>query len=67
MTIFKKDKSVKVALDARALNESIAKDKYQMPHLDNLIVMIAEEIEKKSGVAWYLSLDVIYAYGKIPL
>ena len=43
----KKDKSVKIALDARALNESIAKDKYQMPNLDNLIDMIAEELEKK--------------------
>ena len=30
----KKDKSVKIALDARALNQSIAKDKYQMPNLD---------------------------------
>ena len=36
----KKDKSVKIALDARALNESIAKYKYQMPNLDNLIDMI---------------------------
>ena len=30
----RKDKSVKIALDARALNQSIAKDKYQMPNLD---------------------------------
>ena len=29
----KNDKSVKIALDARALNQSIAKDKYQMPNL----------------------------------
>ena len=43
----KKDKSVKIALDGRALNESIAKDKYQMPNLDNLIDMIAEELQKK--------------------
>ena len=45
----KKDKSVKIALDARALNESIAKDKYQIPNLDNLIDMIAEELEKSEG------------------
>ena len=38
----KKDKSVKIALDVRALNQSIAKDNYQMPNLDNLIDMIAE-------------------------
>ena len=31
----KNDKSVKIALDARALNESIAKDKYQLPNLEN--------------------------------
>ena len=36
------EKSVKIALDARALNESVAKDKYQMPNLDNLIELIAE-------------------------
>ena len=50
----KKNKSVKIALDARALNESIAKDKYQMPNLDNLIDLIAEKLdEKKTGEAWY--------------
>ena len=63
----KKDKSVKIALDAMALNQSIAKDKYQMPNLDNLIDMIAEKLDKKEGEAWYSSVDVIYVYGQIPL
>ena len=64
----KKDKSVKIALDARALNESIAKDKYQMPNLDNLIDLIAEKLdENKTGQAWYSSVDMTYAYGQIPL
>ena len=63
----KKDKSVKIALDARALNESIAKDKYQMPNLENLIDMIAEELEKSQGEAWYSSVDMTYAYGQVPL
>ena len=63
----KKDKSVKIALDARALNQSIAKDKYQMPILDNLIDMIAEELEKNEGEAWYSSVDMTYAYGQVPL
>ena len=63
----KKDKSVKIALDARALNQSIAKDKYQMPNLDNLIDMIAEELEKNEGEAWYSSVDMTYAYGQVPL
>ena len=43
----KKDTSVKLALDARALSESIAKEMYQMPNLDNLIDMIAEELDEK--------------------
>ena len=45
----KKDKSVKIALGARALNESIAKDIYQMPNLENLIDMIAEKVDKEEG------------------
>ena len=57
----KKDKSVKIALDARALNQSIAKDKYQMPNLDNLIDVITEELEKNEGEAWYSSVDMTYA------
>ena len=58
---------MKIALDARALNQSIAKDKYQMPNLDNLIDMIAEKLDKKEGEAWYSSVDMTYAYGQIPL
>ena len=43
----KKDKSVKIALNARALNEFIAKDKDQMPNLDNLSDLIAEKLDEK--------------------
>ena len=39
----KKDKTVKIALDARALSQPIAKYKYQMPNLDKLFDMIAEK------------------------
>ena len=63
----KKDKSVKIALDARALNQSVAKDKYQMTHLDSLIDIIAEQLNEKEGEAWYSSVDMTYAYGRIPL
>ena len=63
----KRDKSVKIALDARALNESIAKDKYQMPNLENLIDMIAEKVDKEEGETWYSSVDMTYAYGQVPL
>ena len=60
-------KSVKIALDARAINESIAKDKYQMPNLDNLIDMIDEKLDKKEGEAWYSFVDMTYAYGQVPI
>ena len=62
----KKDGSVKIALDARALNESIAKDKYQMPNLDNLMDMVAEKIEEEEGEVLYSSVDLKYAYGQFP-
>ena len=64
----KKDISVKIALDARALHESITKNKYQMPSLDNLIDLIAEKLdENETGEAWYSSVEMTYAYNQIPL
>ena len=60
----KKDRSVKIALNARALNVSLAEDKYQMPNLDTLIDSIAEKLdEKKAGEA----VDMTYAYGQVPV
>ena len=63
----KKDCSVKFALDAWALNESIAKDKYQMPNLENLIDLVAEKIERQEREVFHLSVDLKYAYGQVPL
>ena len=63
----KKDRSVKKALDARALNKAIDKDKYQMPNLENLLDMVAEKLDSEDGEAWYSSVDMTYAYGQIPL
>ena len=63
----KKDRSVKIALDARALNQAIDKDKYQMPNLDNLLDMVAEKLDNENGEAWYSSVDMTYAYGLVPL
>ena len=63
----KKDRSVKIALDARALNQAIDKDKYQMPNLENLLDMVAEKLDSEDGEAWYSSVDMTYAYGQIPL
>ena len=63
----KKDRSVKIALDARALNQAIDKDKYQMPNLENLLDMVAEKLDNENGEALYSSVDMTYAYGQVPL
>ena len=43
----KKDRSVKIAVDARQLNSCVTKDKYQMPNIENLMDMIAERMNEK--------------------
>ena len=63
----KKDRSVKIALDARALNQAIDKDKYQMPNVENLIDMVAEKLDNEKGETWYASLEMTYAHGQVPL
>ena len=45
----KKDKSVTIALESRALSQFIAKDKYEKSNLDNLIDMIGEKLVMKEG------------------
>ena len=63
----KKDRSVKIALDARALNQAIEKDKYQMPNLENLQDIVAENLDTEEREACFSSVDMTYAYGQIPL
>ena len=64
----KEDKSVKIALDARAINNEIVKDKYQMPNLEHLVDLVVEQLDnKEQGKALYTSLDMRYAYGQVPL
>ena len=63
----KKDRSVKIALDARELNRNVAKDKYPMPNLDTVMDMIAEHVAKKTGQTFYTTLDMTYAYGQVEL
>ena len=58
----RKDRSVKIALDARELNENVVKDKYPMPNLDNLMDMIAEHVEQGPGKTFFTTLDR-YVYG----
>ena len=63
----KKDRSVKIALDARALNQAIDKDNYQMPNLDILLDMVAEKLDTEDGEAWFSWVGMTYAYVQIPL
>ena len=63
----KKDRSVKIALDARELNKNVIKDKYPMPNLDNLMDMIAEHVEQGPGETFFTTLDMTYAYGQVEL
>ena len=56
----KKDRSVKIALDARSLNNAILKSKHQMPNLENLMENIAEIVnEDKEGEVTFSSLDML--------
>ena len=43
-----KEKSVKIALDARSLSDAIQKDKFQVPNLDILTEQVAEIINDES-------------------
>ena len=64
----KRDKSVIIALDARALINELNKVKYQMPSLEHLVDMVAEKLDNPAkGQALYTSLDLRYAYGQVPL
>ena len=56
---------MKIALDARALNKAIDKDKYQMPILNNLLDMVAEKLDTEEGEAWFSSFNMTYAYGPL--
>ena len=64
----KKDKSVKIALDSRKLNEATIKRKAQMPNMEELISRISQKIsEEKEAETWLTKPDFDYAYGQIKL
>ena len=61
-----KDGSLKLALDSKKLNESVIKNKCQMPNIDELIDQMSQIVTaKKLGRVWYSSIDLIYAYGQL--
>ena len=60
----KEDRTVKIALVARLLNNAILKSKHQLPTLENLMENIAEIVnEDKEGEVMFSSLEMLYAYG----
>ena len=58
---------MEIALDARAFNQAIEKDKHQMPNLENLLDMVAEKLDTEKGETWFSTVDMTYAYGQVPL
>ena len=66
----KKDKSVKIALDSKKLNNAIHKNKYQMRSIDHLMDSVAvfiSERKNKPGQYLFSKIDIKYAYSQIPL
>ena len=63
----KKERSVKIALEAREPNKNVLKDKYPMPNLDNLMDLIAEKVGKEPGETFFSTLDITYAYEQVEL
>ena len=64
----KKDKSIKIALDSRKLNEATIKRIAQMPNMEALISRISRKISKETeGEITKTKLDFDYAYGQLKL
>ena len=64
----KKDKSVKIALDSRKLNEITKKRKAQMPNIEELISRISRKFaDGPADEIWISKLDLDYAYGQLLL
>ena len=64
----KKDKTVKIALDARKLNDSCIKKRPHMPNMDELLNQISSELSKNElDPIWILIMDLDYAYGQMKL
>ena len=64
----KKDRSIKLALNAKPMNAKIWKNKYQMPNIHELIDSAAQIITKDvPGKVWFTSLDMKYAFSQLQL
>ena len=64
----KSDKSVKIALDSRKLNDSCNKMRPHMPNMEELLNLISVEISRDRTVQLFKSkIDLHYAYGQMKL
>ena len=64
----KKDKSVKIALDSRKLNEITIKRKAQMPNMEELISRISKKsADGPADEVWTSKLYLDHAYGQLIL
>ena len=64
----KSDKSVKIALDSRKLNDSCIKMRPHMPNMEDLLNQISVEITRDRTAQLFLSkIDLDYAYGQMKL
>ena len=65
----KKDKSIKLAMDSKAINKAIHKNKYQMHNIDCLMDNIAQTITQSSdeGQVLFSTIDLRYAYSQLQL
>ena len=64
----KKDKSVKIALDSRKLNEITIKRKAQMPNMEELFSRIPRKTaDGPADEIWTSKLDLDYAYDQLIL
>ena len=64
----KKDKTVKIALDARKLNKSCVKKRPQMPNMEELLNQIFEELSTNDhDPIWISVIDLDYAFGQMKL
>ena len=64
----KNDKTIKIGLDSRKLNEITVKRKAQMPNVEELISRISRKIaDGEEDEIWISKFDLDYAYGQLPL